>query len=250
MASDAPLQTAAGALLVEPERPLHLPAAEDSDRITDASVHLERSDMCVVHIGIQVLEHVVELNAVRACGAERVGGSACLRVSGLKCEGAHEVRERQRGVVAGLMQPPLCRQQRRSIRGERLSPVQRVGSVVQLPQCYERVPQTDERVHVLRLHREDRSIHCLCMFGAAHQRMEPRNPDPGIDVVGVGRGERLKLLQRGFIAARPGQPFSLGALIRRLGKREQSNAQNGGGNEGHVGELSLASSPGPSTGPG
>ena len=55
-------------------------------KFTHTSVHFKLFDMCVVHVGVQVLERVVELNAVRPCGAERICGSACLGVGGVECE--------------------------------------------------------------------------------------------------------------------------------------------------------------------
>ena len=128
------------------------------------------------------------------------------------------------------MQTPLRRENRRPIGRERFGAAQRVGSLTEARQQGQRFAEADQRVDVLRLRRDNRLIDVGRPLGMSHLRVQPRNPQPRVDVVGVERRERLKLFQRFRVRSRSREAFRFGALIRRLRLRrgEQHDAENAG----------------------
>ena len=60
----------------------------------------------------------------------------------------------------------------------------------------ERIAETDQGIHLLGVGRENRLVDRHGPLVISHPRVQPRNPDSRLDVVGVCRRERLKALER------------------------------------------------------
>jgi hypothetical protein len=62
----------------------------------------------------------------------------------------------------------------------------------------------------------------------SEQHVKARNPEPRLDVVRIGGGDRLKLLQGLCVRSRSCEALGLGALSRRrrLRRGEQHRADN------------------------
>jgi hypothetical protein len=148
------------------------------------------------------------------------------------------------------MQLSLCGKNRRTITGERFGAVQHVARFRQPAERHKRLSQSDQRIQVLWLHCQNRSIDVDRVLRMSHLGMQPRDPEPCLDVVRIGRGDRLKLLQRAGIVSRLCHPFRLCPLVRSLRGDEQGHAQDGGWNKHHEGDLSLYWRSGPSAVPG
>ena len=75
------------------------------------------------------------------------------------------------------------------------------------------VAEADQRVQMLRVGGDDRLVDPDRPVGVSHPGVEPPDPDPCVDVIGVGGGERLKPLERGGMRPGAGELFRLGAGI-------------------------------------
>jgi hypothetical protein len=87
--------------------------------------------------------------------------------------------------------------------------------------------EADQGVQVLRLHGKDRLIDVDGVLRMSELGVQARNPQTGLDVVGVGRGQGLKLLQRGGIGTGIGHSFGFGAGVLSLWRSKEHHAQNG-----------------------
>ena len=81
---------------------------------------------------------------------------------------------------------------------------------------------------MLGLHRENRPIHIDGVFWMAHARVEPRNPNACLDIVGIRGRQGLELFQRRAVRAGVCRSFRFGTRIGRLRRPKQRDTQNDG----------------------
>ncbi len=156
-----------------------------------------------------------------ALRAQRIERGLRLGVPRLQRERPLEIRERQRRSAGGTVQTSLCRENRRSIRGQRFRAAQHVGPFPEPRRHGQRVAEAEQRVHVLRLRRDDRLIHVGRPLGMPQLHVKARNPEARLDVVRVECSERLKLLQGLLVRPRSCEALCLGALVLRLWRGQQ-----------------------------
>ena len=123
------------------------------------------------------------------------------------------------------MEPPLRREHRGLVGRDGLRAVQRVGRVGQPADRRQVAAEADERVDILRRHRDDRAIHVDRTLGTAHQPVQPRDPQSRLEIVRVRGRDRLELLERAGVLAAARQAFRLGALIGGLRLRRGDERQ-------------------------
>ena len=171
--------------------------------------------MRVFHLRVHMLEVVVQFDSVGPCGLEPVCRGARFRIGRIERDRAQVVRKRQRVVIARLMESSLSVENRRSVGRERFGAIEGVARLFQPPQREKRISQTDERVNVLRLHRENRTIHISGVLRMAHPRVEPGNPDASLDIVRIRGRQGLKLFQGRAVGAGVCRSFRFGTRIGR-----------------------------------
>ena len=196
-----PLDASAAALFVDAECRLNLSAPEEPERVAHPRIHLDRSDVRVIGVDVEMLVVVVDLQPVRPLRAESVEVAARIRIGGIDGDRAQVVRQRERVVIRRVVQPALRSEDGRPVRGERFGAIERVGRILQVPYRHQGLPQPHQRIHVLRLHGDDRTIDVDRSFRMPHPRMQAGNPQSRLDIVGIRGGDSLELLQRCGIGA-------------------------------------------------
>ena len=146
---------------------------------------------------------------------------------------AERVRGVERGV--GLARPAevaqdaaLQRQDVGAVRLQRLGVLHRRVGVVDPPAGEQRGPERDARVDLSRRTGDDVAQERDGFGAAADAREQPAEPDPRVEVVGVGVGERLERLDRAQRVARSRHP--LGVLVghaRTLGRLRAGRVTDG-----------------------